>query len=296
MICYSPAGPYKGEGTDFYALYYESFMRQDKLHGISTANARVQYWTPNKEIYRFPYANEVALDECHKRGIDVMFGWNMEKVHTNHIGEKIATFRNVDSGEVIEKPFNGANINPPSVAHAELVEAGITDSTGLIDVNPYTLQHSRFENIFAFGDAIKGETTRTAHAAYAQNPVVKHNLIQFMEGKELNGIYDGYSYMPFYLSHSNASTFQHYWDYEAAPNNHWVPNYGLFSKAYFNRQLTTNLAVCQKYTSFKKDHGPPHQHYPKRYDPLAKNEYLLSKGVDVEVLRNAHSKGNVQTA
>lgn len=30
MICYSPQGPYKGEGTDFYALYYESFLRQDQ--------------------------------------------------------------------------------------------------------------------------------------------------------------------------------------------------------------------------------------------------------------------------
>lgn len=27
MLCYSPAHPYKGEGTDFYALYYEHFLR-----------------------------------------------------------------------------------------------------------------------------------------------------------------------------------------------------------------------------------------------------------------------------
>jgi hypothetical protein len=29
MICYGPKIPYKGEGTDFYALYYEHFLRQD---------------------------------------------------------------------------------------------------------------------------------------------------------------------------------------------------------------------------------------------------------------------------
>lgn len=27
LLCYSPAYPYKGEGTDFYALYYESLLR-----------------------------------------------------------------------------------------------------------------------------------------------------------------------------------------------------------------------------------------------------------------------------
>lgn len=64
MICYSPKLPYKGEGTDFYALYYEHFLRQDQLQGRSAKNARIQYWTPNKQIYEFPYANEVALDEC----------------------------------------------------------------------------------------------------------------------------------------------------------------------------------------------------------------------------------------
>lgn len=27
MICYSPKFPYKGEGCDFYALYYDNFLR-----------------------------------------------------------------------------------------------------------------------------------------------------------------------------------------------------------------------------------------------------------------------------
>ena len=296
MICYSPAGPYKGEGTDFYALYYESFMRQDKIHGRSAANSRIQYWTPNKEIYKFPYANEVALDECHKRGIDVMFGWEMTKVHSDQHGQKIATFRNVDNGEVIERPFSSANINPPSKAHKELVEAGITDHSGMVDVNPYTLQHERYENIFAFGDCIKGETTRTQHAAIAQCPVIKNNIHKFMEGKELNGVYDGYSYMPFYLSHSNANCFQHTWGYEPAPKNHWVPSYGLFSQRYFQSQMGSNLSAGQKYTSFKKTHGPPYYQFSQEFDPLEHNEYLQERKVNIDALRNIHQKGGVQTA
>lgn len=112
-----------------------------------------------------PYANEVAMDECHKRGIDVMFGWEMVKIGKTSIGEKIATFKNVDTGELLEKPFMHANINPPSVPWHMLVDAGITDANGLVDVNPYTLQHERFENIFAFGDCIRGATTRTQAAA-----------------------------------------------------------------------------------------------------------------------------------
>jgi len=86
-------------------------------------------------------------------------------VHINEVGEKIATFKNVSTGEVLEKPFMHGNFNPTSLPHQNLIDSGIVDDTGLIDVNPYTLQHERFENIFAFGDAIKGNTTRTQTAA-----------------------------------------------------------------------------------------------------------------------------------
>ena len=85
----------------------------------------------------------------------------MIKVQSNEHGQKIATFRNVDSGEIIEKDFFTAVINPPSKPHSELTTSGITNSEGVVDVNPYTLQHKRFENIFAFGDCIGVNTTRT---------------------------------------------------------------------------------------------------------------------------------------
>ena len=100
----------------------------------------------------------------------------MIKVHTAEHGQKIATFRNVDTGIVIEKDFFSAVINPPSKPHQELLDSGIATSEGIVDVNPYTLQHKRFENIFAFGDCIGVNTTRTQTAAIHQTPVVQHNL------------------------------------------------------------------------------------------------------------------------
>ena len=101
----------------------------------------------------------------------------------------------------------------------------------------HSLSNKRFENIFAFGDAIDVETTRTNAAAIAQNPVIKHNLKNYMEGKELNAVYDGYTFMPLILGHSYATSFQHYYDYEPHWKNHVVPHYGAFSKFYFGRML-----------------------------------------------------------
>ena len=152
-----------------------------------------------------------------------MLGWEMIEVKHDEHQRKIAVFKNVDSGSVIEKDFNAACINPPSKPHQFLVDSGLTNETGGIDVNKYTLQHKTYDNIFAFGDAVGFDTTRTHSAAMAQNPIVKNNMLRYLQGKEINGIYDGYTFMPFLLGHSYASNFQHLHDFEPAPMNHWVP-------------------------------------------------------------------------
>jgi hypothetical protein len=46
--------------------------------------------------------------------------------------------------------------------------------------------------------------------------------------------------------------------------------------------MKANLKQCSTYSSFKKSHGPPYEHFNNSYDPLDKNEYLLRRGVDVE--------------
>ena len=85
----------------------------------------------------------------------------MLSVRSDKHGVKIATFKNVDTGKILEKEFFSACINPPSKPHQELLDSGIATAEGVVDVNPYTLQHKRFENIFAFGDCIGINTTRT---------------------------------------------------------------------------------------------------------------------------------------
>jgi sulfide:quinone oxidoreductase len=123
----------------------------------------------------------------------------------------------VDTKEVIQNNFTTLVTSAPSKPYDILVNAGLTNYDGLVDVNPYTLQHKGFENVFAFGDCINGATTRTQVAAYHQLPVIKHNLVNFLEGQELNGVYDGYTYFPMLLGTQYMTGFSHLWDYEPTP-------------------------------------------------------------------------------
>lgn len=60
--------------------------------------------------------------------------------------------------------------------------------------------------------------------------------------------------------------------------------------------MTNNYNRGEKYSSFKKDHGPPHGHFNMSFDPIDNNEYLLRKGVDIEKLKNAHPKREIVVA
>jgi hypothetical protein len=91
--------------------------------------------------------------------------------------------------------------------------------------------------------------------------------------------------MPFYLGHSYASSFAHLHDFVPHWKNHIIPHYGVFSKFYFGRMVKSCLGQGEKYTSFKKNQGPPHYSWKARYDPLEHNEILMGANVSPNAVR-----------
>jgi len=91
--------------------------------------------------------------------------------------------------------------------------------------------------------------------------------------------------MPLFLGHSYATSFSHLYDYEPTAKNHIVPHYGIFSRFYFGRMLKSMLGADEKYSSFKKTHGPPYFHFNPRYMPLEHNDYLQRKGISLDEVK-----------
>lgn len=72
----------------------------------------------------------------------------------------------------------------------------LADSSGFCEVNPKTLQHARFPNIFSLGDACSSPNAKTTAAARKQIVIVAENLLAAREGLEPKLIYDGYGACP----------------------------------------------------------------------------------------------------
>jgi len=100
------------------------------------------------------------------------------------------------SKETVVMPFDMLHVVPPQKAPDFVRVSPLADAAGWIDVDPATLQHKTYGNVFALGDATNTTNAKTAAAARKQAPVVAHNLLA-QKGR-LNGTvhYDGYGSCP----------------------------------------------------------------------------------------------------
>jgi sulfide:quinone oxidoreductase len=74
------------------------------------------------------------------------------------------------------------------------------DDNGYVDVDKFTLQHVRYPNVFALGDAGSTPNSKTGAAVRKQAPVVVENIASYLRGDALSARYDGYSSCPIITS------------------------------------------------------------------------------------------------
>ena len=67
---------------------------------------------------------------------------------------------------------------------------------GWIDVDKFSLQHVRYPNIFACGDAANTPNAKTGAAVRKQVPVLVSNLLSVMKGNAPSAVYNGYGSCP----------------------------------------------------------------------------------------------------
>jgi sulfide:quinone oxidoreductase len=111
---------------------------------------------------------------------------------------KIATFEQ-KRGDIVtrvEEQFDMIHVVPPQVAPDFVRNSPLAAASGFIEVSEATLQHVRFANVFALGDACSTSNAKTMAAARKQAPVVAVNALAALDGKPPVADYDGYGSCP----------------------------------------------------------------------------------------------------
>lgn len=167
----------------------EDYLRRKGLRDRS----RLLYVAPGGAIFGVDHYRPALEKIVADRGIETLFRTHLVEVRGD---SKEAVFENLDTKERQTIHFDLLHVTPPMCAPDVVKSSSLADSAGWVDVDRHTLQHTRFPDVFALGDASNLPTGRTGAAIRKQAPVLVSNLLSHRSGKPLKASYNGYTSCP----------------------------------------------------------------------------------------------------
>lgn len=282
FIIYLPKFPSRREAYDAWYLGLDTFLSWGVHSQTHHEKMKIRVITPNDCLFKMPFANEVVNEEISQRTmIETHFGYELVDVEVIEKGPnatlRYGTFKSVKTGETLRIPFGTLLLTPENKKRQCYENNDITNEQGEVRVNPYSLQHVKYPNIFAFGDCADVDTTKSFYAALNQQAVARTNIKNYLEGKDLNGVYEGYS--SFAVNHSidRQWIFSHKYGYKPTFGNFYVPRWmGLFVYKFKN---SLELQMIKKIYNSKPGFGYPYMNKDKYFRPLDENRFLKENGL-----------------
>ena len=185
-----PATPIKCAGAPLKIMFLaEDHFRRTGLR----ARTQVEYMSAGPAIFRAPrYAGELVRIAA-ERDIKVHYKTDLVALRPE---AREAVFRDIDTGAERVEAYDFIHVTPPMGPLEVMKGSPVADAAGWVDVDKETLQHVRYPNIFALGDASNLPTSKTAAAIRAQGPVLVANLRAALQGQRLAARYSGYTSCP----------------------------------------------------------------------------------------------------
>lgn len=196
---------------------------------------QITFATPGKSIFGVAHYRPILEKLVQERNIQTLFEHELVKVD---LGQKVATFRQVETGAEKQMSWEMIHITPPMTAPAFIGTSGLGDPKGWIDVDPLTARHKSFSNIFGIGDASNLPTGKTGAAIRKQVPVVVDRILSDLTGRHPQLIYNGYTSCPVVTGYNRLVLAE--FDYNGYPvetfpfdqakerrSMYWLKKYGL---------------------------------------------------------------------
>jgi sulfide:quinone oxidoreductase len=185
-----PSTPIKCGGAPMKIM----FLAEDhwKKEGVGK-NIKIKFVKGGPGIFAVKKYADALTKVADRKNIERV--WNTDLVSIDSAKKK-ATFKHMETGEEHTESYNLLHVTPPMSAPDFIKNSPLSDSAGWVDVNKDTTQHNQYANVFSLGDNSSLPTSKTGAAIRKQAPVTVNNILSAIEGKELKGIYDGYTSCP----------------------------------------------------------------------------------------------------
>jgi sulfide:quinone oxidoreductase len=188
-----PPMPIKCAGAPQKAMYLSAdhWTRQGLLNNID-----IQFCNAGAVLFGVADYVPSLMEYVKKYRIGLNFGETLVSVDGP---AKRATFmKNLADGskEKVVRDFDMIHVVPPQKAPDFVRVSPLADAAGWVDVDPSSLRHKTYANVFALGDVANTTNAKTAAAARMQAPVVAHNLLVSLGQLQGEAKYNGYGSCP----------------------------------------------------------------------------------------------------
>jgi sulfide:quinone oxidoreductase len=174
-----------------------TFLIEDIARTAGTrSRAEFHYAAPQTSLFGVPIVAEKVRMLFGNRGIATSMQHTLKAIDA---GSKRATFDTPDG--TAEMEYDYIHIIPPQRAPDVIRQSGLSwadkwTDQGWVECDMASLQHLRYDTIWALGDVAGVPKGKTAASVKWQVPVVEDGLIAAIEGREATETYNGYTSCP----------------------------------------------------------------------------------------------------
>ncbi len=188
-----PPMPIKCAGAPQKAMYLSAdhWRSQGVLKDID-----IRFCNAGAALFSVPAYVPALMEYVKAYGIHLQFGENLVSID-GAAKTAVFTANGPDGTKTqVTRPFDMIHVVPPQKAPDFVRVSPLADSAGWVDVDPATLRHKTWVNVFALGDVTNTTNAKTAAAARKQAPVVAHNVLATRGDLPADARYDGYGSCP----------------------------------------------------------------------------------------------------
>jgi sulfide:quinone oxidoreductase len=187
-----PPMPIKCAGAPQKAMYLSCHHWEEQ--GL-LAQVHVEFHNAGAVLFGVPTYVPALEQYIARYGINTHF---QSKLIAVDGAAKRAVFEQSADGRTqqVERRFDMLHAVPPQIAPAFVAQSPLADAAGFVAVDPATMVHPKWPNIFALGDVAGTSNAKTAAAVRQQAPVVAENMLAMLKGQGPVAAYDGYGSCP----------------------------------------------------------------------------------------------------
>lgn len=190
----APSGAIKCAGAPQKIAYLASDWW--RIQGV-LRNIHVILALPGDSLFGVPEFRAVLEQVVARYGIDVRLQHELAEIRPGS-REAVLIDRSGGQEQRVTIPYDLLHVVPPQSSPDWIKQSPLSDGTpaGYVEVDKHTLQHVRYPNIVALGDAGNTPNSKTGAAIRKQAPVAVKNLLAMLDGKPLPARYNGYASCP----------------------------------------------------------------------------------------------------